>query len=348
MVFAAVVTKAQVTVNVQLPSAGMVQRDQLWNLVVVNNNVAIPDAIVTLDIQDAITGQTVLSAAGRNFMLGKGVKVMSIRDIQPIQYNYLASEFTGNFIPLGSYIACYRMYMNDAKGPQPVGDECVRMNITPLSPPLLNTPADKSVVELAYPQFTWLPPGPADMFNNLNYDLLVTEMAPGQSPQEAILYNTPLYTGNNLRQAYQIYPATFSALKPGMQYAWQVTARNGLNYSAQTEVWSFTIKPADSLIMAANSNSYIELKSSKEPAGISYISGDDLLVKYYSFDNDHVTIVRLYSATGKLIKEVKQKVIYGNNFFKIRLGSGFEKEVEYIVTMSDIKQNGYISRFRIK
>ena len=41
---------AQVTVNVQLPAGGMVQKDQLWNLVVVNNNNATIEALVSRKI----------------------------------------------------------------------------------------------------------------------------------------------------------------------------------------------------------------------------------------------------------------------------------------------------------
>jgi hypothetical protein len=344
----ALYTKAQVTLSVQLPPGGMVQKDQLWNMVVVNNSNTIPEAVVSLDIQDAVTGQTVLSAVSRSFILGKGVKVINIKDVQPLQYNYLAAELTGMYIPLGTYVACFRVIKNDVKGPEPVGDECLRVTINPLSPPLLNTPVDRTILETNYPQFTWLPPAPVDMFNSLNYDLLIAEVLPGQSPAEAILVNTPVYTNYNLRTVYQNYPSTYSRLKEGQQYAWQVTARNGLNYAAQTEVWIFSIKSTDTVEAVSISNSYIELRDSKEVSGISIVAGDELLVKYYSFDNDHTSTIRLLSGDGKLIREVKQKLTYGNNFFKIKLGENFNKELVYTVEVMDSKQNRYAGRFSIK
>ena len=345
----ALLTKAQVTVSVQLPPGGMVQKDQLWNIVVVNNSGTIDDAIITLDIQDAVTGQTVLSAAGRNFMLGKGIKVMSIKDVQPLQYNYLAAELTGIYIPLGSYVACYRVFKNDAKGSQPLGDECVRVNINPLSPPLLNTPAHLSVLETPYPQFSWLPPAPIDMYNSLNYELLITEVIPGQSAAEAIIYNTPVYSNHNLRNAFENYPSSFSRLKDGQQYAWQVTARNGLNYAAQTEVWSFSIKSPDSIKANPSSGSYIVLKKSTEPSGISYINAaDELQVKYYSFDKDHETSIRLFSADGKQIKEVKRKISYGTNFLSFKLNNEFKNETVYMIELTDQHDNVYSARFSIK
>ncbi len=346
----ALLSKAQVTVNVQLPPGGMVQKDQLWNLVVVNNNNStIPDAAITLDIQDAVTGQTVLSAVSRSFILGKGVKVINIRDVQPLQYNYLAAELTGMYIPLGTYIACYRVIKNDVKGSLPLGDECVRITISPLSPPLLNAPADRAVLETNYPQFSWLPPAPLDMFSSLNYELLLTEVQTGQSPAEAILYNTPVYTNHNLRITFENYPASFSRLKAGQQYAWQVTARNGLNYSAQTEVWSFSIKPADSANSILSSASYIMLNRSNEASGISYITNaEELLVKYYSFDNNHETQVKIYSETGKLVKNIKQKISYGNNFLRFKINNAFKKNAVYTIEVTDKQNSTFSARFSIQ
>ena len=176
--------EGQVTVSVQLPPAGMIQKDQLWNLVLVNNGNETLEISVSLNLQDAVTGQTVLSAGSRSFTIGKGVKMLNPLDVQPVQYNYLAAEFTSNYIPLGSYVACYRILKNIVEGAKPIADECVRLNINPLSPPLLNTPFDKSVVQTVYPQFSWLPPSPAEMFSNLNYDIAVTEVLQGQSPAD--------------------------------------------------------------------------------------------------------------------------------------------------------------------
>ncbi len=341
-------SEAQVTLNVQLPAAGMIQKDQLWNLVLANNYSNMIDAAISLNLRDAITGQTVLSAISRNFILGKGIKVINIKDVQPVQFNYMATELTGLYIPLGTYIACYRVVRNGVKGPEPLGDECVRINISPLSPPLLNTPADRAVVETNYPLFSWLPPAPVNMFSNLNYDIIVAQVLPGQSPAEAILYNTPVYTNHNLRIAFENYPSSFSQFKKGQQYAWQVTARNGLNYSAQTEVWSFSLKPSDSANASVSSAGYIELKSKQESSGISYINNNELLTKYYSFDKDHETQVRFLSADGKQKRKVKQRVSYGNNFFRFRLNNEFKNGTIYIIEITDQNKNIYNAKFSIQ
>jgi hypothetical protein len=336
----------QVTINVQLPPAGMIQKDQLWNLVVVNNNSDMMTAI-SLELRDAVTGQTVLSGGSRSIALGRGVKVISARDVQPVLYNYEASGFTGAFLPLGSYVACYRVFKSSPEGSEPAGDECVQVNISPLSPPLLAVPFDRDSIPTVYPAFSWLPPSPMDMFSSLSYDIAVAEVSPGQSPAEAILYNTPVYTSHNLQMPYHSYPPGFSRLREGQQYAWQVTARNGLNYAAQTEVWSFVVKPRDSVRATLPNTGYILLKGNNQ-SGLSYISGEDLFIKYYSFDKEHETVVRFYSAENTPVREIKQKIVYGDNFLHFKLGKQFDKGKVYAVQIADRQKNVYAARFSIK
>lgn len=341
------VTVAQVTISVQLPPAGMIQKDQLWNLVLVNNGNQMPEITLSLNLQDAVTGQTVLSGGTRSFIFGKGVKVISLRDIQPIQYNYTAAELSASYIPMGSYVACYRVIRSGSKGPEPLADECVRLNINPLSPPQLNTPADKSVEQTIYPQFSWLPPTPSEMFSNLNYDIAIAEVLQGQTPAEAVMNNVPVYTNHNIKNPFQNYPASYTSLQPGKQYAWQVTARNGLNYSAQTDVWAFTIKPPDSVHANPVNAMYLSMHDG-DNAGINLINDRNLFVKYYSFFNDHEAIVKVLSPDGKVVQEIKQKIIYGDNFLMFRLNKAVQEDKIYTLEISDPQQARHSMKFSIK
>ncbi len=348
LVFLVIAAKAQVVVNVQLPGGGMVQKDQLWNLVVVNNVAEVSETTVLLDLQDAITGQTVLSAESRTFILSKGVKVITIKDVQPVQYNFLSSELNGNYIPLGSYVACYRVIKKELKKQEPLGDECVRVAINPLSPPLLNTPFDRAILQNNYPQFSWLPPAPAEMFNDLNYDLVITEVMPGQSPTEAILNNTPVYANHSLTRPFETLPSSFSSLKAGQPYAWRVTARNGFNYAAQTEVWSFVIEKPTVSDPGAPGSSYLLLKNSSDNSGTGIIEQKELLIKYYSFDKEHEGAITIFTTEGRKVQEVKQKILYGDNFLRIQLNHQFEPGKTYQVEIADLQKNKYNTRFSIK
>ncbi len=282
---------AQVTLTAQLPPAGLVTRDQLWNLVLVNNTNETQDILLYLDLKDEVTGQTVLTAASGSLTMPKGAKMLNARDMQPLQYNISSPDFTGNLLPIGRYIACYRVSRLSLKGTEPLADECLRLNIAPLSPPLLNTPSNGSVSETPYPQFTWLPPAPLDMFSNLAYDILVAEVLDGQSPAEAIHLNQPVYARTNLLKGFDSYPSSMPQLDTGKVYAWQVTAYSGLSYAAQTEIWTFSLgsnKKAEEIIAATP---YIRLSQQKSEIGIA--PNGHLKMSYYNRYSDKAVTVSI-------------------------------------------------------
>lgn len=307
---------AQVSLSVQLPPGGMVSRDQLWNVAVMNNGTGPVDATLVLDLRDAVSGQTVLSAGTGNFSAGKGVKMINIRDVQPVLYNHLSGDFTGNYLPLGSYIACYRLFRQTAKGPEPLADECVRVNISPLSPPLLNTPADKSVIETAYPQFSWLPPAPLDMFRNLTYDMLVAEVLQGQTPSEAIRYNTPVYARSDIRMPLEMYPSGYTRLDTGKIYAWQVIARNGTNYAAGTEVWTFSLAKQPKEDKYVKKAPYIKMQTGAADVGIA--PNGVLKLSYNNRTNDSTVTVRI-DIPGEKEKTFNAAIQPGDNYIEYPL-----------------------------
>jgi len=300
--FLPLLLKAQLVLNAQLPAAGFVQKDQLWNLVIVNNNADILDVKIEMDLQDAATGQIVLSAGTGNLLLGKGVKTIAAKDLQPILYNYNAPELSRNYLPMGSYIACYQVISNGRKE-GPLAQECIHFNIDPLSPPLLNTPADKAEIESPYPQFTWMPPTPYDMFTDLSYDLLVTEVTEGQSATEAIQYNTPIYSKSDIVQPYESYASSFTKLDTGKIYAWQVVAKNGVSYAAKTEVWTFKIAPPSFVKMIIKQTPFIKMKLENPEKGIA--PNSILKLSYYNETTDTTVTVHLLNLNASEKQELK-------------------------------------------
>lgn len=329
---------AQVTISVQLPPGGMIQKDQLWNLVAMNNGNASFDAVLLLSLQEVSGGQTVLTASTRSITLPPGVKMIRAQDLQPVQYNYTGAGFEGLYVPLGSYTACYTVSRTTAESQEPVATECVRINITPLSPPLLNMPADKSVIETPYPQFSWTPPAPLDMFTELSYDLNLVELLEGQSPAEAITNNTPLYSRSFLRVPYESYATTYSRLEKNKTYAWQVTARNGMNYAATTDVWTFKL-PDDSVANEVIDKSYIQLRNSITGGAVYPLQSNSLRVKYYSYEKKYTGQFRFYNSEHALIKEIKKDILYGDNFIVFELDKTFEKGKVYRVELADQQKN---------
>lgn len=336
---------AQVTMNVQLLPAGMVQKDQLWNLILVNNRPDILNVHIKMNLQDISTSQVVLSANTGDFLLGKGVKTITAKDLQPILYNYNLPDLSRTFLPMGAYVACYQLYRMAGEKEEPLGDDCITIHIDPLSPPLLNSPPDSAEIQTSYPQFTWMPPTPMDMFSSLSYDITLVEVLPGQAVAEAIEHNIPLYVKSNIIQPKEEYPSSFSKLDTGKIYAWQVIARNGLNYAVKTDVWTFHLKKQDKPKLEIITDSYILLQN--DLLGTYTIRKDFLHIKYFSFDKDHETVVVFTDEKENIINEESRKVSQGDNYFDFPVSKKFQTGKVYQVTIRDLSGKKLSLRFNI-
>lgn len=261
--------QGQITIATQLPGSGILLKDQLWNMVITNNTNDVAELKLQLDVREIVLGQSVINASAAKIIIGKGMKLVTIKDVQPIMYNYMATEFSGNYLPCGSYTINYHLIMETTKGDVPVADEVVRINIMPLSPPLLTIPMDKSGVETVYPQFTWMAPTPIQMFNPLLYDINVVAIEDGQSPREAIEFNKPVYINSNLQNATEKMPSSFGQLHEGKRYAWQVIARSGYNCAAVSEVWEFKVNPPSVAKQIVEQTPFIKMKKSYPDKGIA-------------------------------------------------------------------------------
>jgi hypothetical protein len=128
------------------------------------------------------------------------------------------------------------------KSMRPQSEDCLNFVVEPVAPPQLSSPANTSVVEEVMPHFTWIPPAPINLFSDLNYDMVLVQLFENQSPVEAVQTNMPVYRTSSLRQPFLSYPAGAPALDTGVTYAWMITANNGRQYAAQTDVWTFKMK----------------------------------------------------------------------------------------------------------
>jgi hypothetical protein len=341
---------AQITVNAQLPPAGLVQKDQLWNLVVVNNTETVLYVNVKMTLQDNATGEPVLSAITGTIILDKGVKLITGKDAEPVTYNYSAPEYAGNFLPVGIYTACYEL-VTSVHGEAVVGSDCVPVTIDPLSPPILNAPLDNSDVQTPYPQFSWMPPTPLDMFTSLSYDIIVTEVLPGQSPSESIQYNLPLYTKSNILQTTDNYPSSYSGLDTGKIYAWQIIARNGISYAAKTDVWTFKISGDQQYPNIVTITPFIQLSSSSTEKGVA---PDGILkISYYNADNEKnikVTLIDPSNESGTGPATFSVTGVRGENYIEYDLKKVMQvKEGKiYVAEIVNDKNEKQSVRFVVK
>ena len=342
---------AQVSLSLQEPPAGIVQKNQLWNLAVVNAGTSPLEVSVVMTLSDLNTNQPVLSGASKSFILNKGVKLLRLAEIGPINYTYTSPVFgrlNESLVPVGLYQVCYVVHggLKDASGT--LAEDCMPLEVQPLSPPQLTMPADSAMLDNKNIQFSWLPPTPPTLFSDLNYDLVMTEIRPDQTPAAAIQENLPYYFARQLRTITNNYPSSGNKLDTSKWYAWQIVAKNGSNPAGFSEVWTFKIQPDKPNKQSRAGLLHIELGTGSNTPATVYLQEPILAIKHYSFDQDKEGIFRFLDENGNLIKTIKKKIAYGDNYWQIDLDRKFQTSTYYIIEYTDQHNTRYSASFIIE
>lgn len=322
----ACVKAQQVNMTIQVPPTGVMAKSQLWNMVLVNSGNDAVTVYVSLSFLSTTDNRAVMTAVTRPVLLVKGAKQLTAKDIAPISYTYLSSAFSGDMnpdglLPVGNYLACYTVYAQVYESTLTLAEDCVPVEVQPLSPPQLNTPADQSVLDVTYPQFTWLPPMPLQLFGNLQYDFILAAMQPGQSAYQAIQQNLPVFNTHSGNVPFLNYPASNVALDTGVNYAWCVVARNNREFIAQSEVWTFKVKQQDIVKNNLSGSGYVRLQNGMD-ASIAASNGN-LQVVYNNETNDslvHYSIRLIDDGSNTEIAGGAVAVRKGNNYLEIAAG----------------------------
>lgn len=341
---------AQLSVSVQEPPAGIVQKKQLWNLALIytgNDPITVTVGLTLVDVTD---NQPALIAYTRPLTISKGVKQLKPSDIEPVDYQYFSPAFgrlVDALLPIGNYQACYSVYGNTKIERQVLAENCIPLEVQPLSPPQLTMPMDSASIQQPWPQFSWLPPAPVTLFNDLNYDLLVTEVRNDQTPGAAIQENLPVYNMRRLTTLVNNYPASAKQLDTGRVYAWRIIAKNGEAFASQSEVWTFRVTQEQPVKPVPYSGAYMEVKQGDGYASTVIVPDDKLGIKYYSYDQSHESVIKFLDEKGAVIKEIKRTIDYGNNLMVFKLDHAFKKDVTYFIEITDLQMLHYRASFRL-
>ena len=342
-------SQAQITIQPNIPTVGLIQKNQLWNILVINNSNKQYDCRVELILRDRASGQEVITAVSGQFILGAGTKQLNINSLNPIQYTYLMPGIDNSLqglLPAGNYNACYALTSIAFKEGS-MAEECMQFDVEPLSPPMLVFPADSSKLVNAPTQFSWTTPLPGSMFNNLRYEILITEVIAGQKANEAIQENIPFYSDAFLASNFMNFPSTTAVFEKEKLYAWQIVARDDKQYAGKSEVWVFEIKKDETKINETN-ESYIFINSNASENNIFYLNNDQLHIKYYSFDKISDADLVIKTLEGEVVQQKKLKIAYGDNFLKIDLSKNIAKDRLYKAEIKDANNKAHTITFSIK
>jgi hypothetical protein len=321
-------TKAQVLINLQLPQAGLQVKSQLWNMSLVNTSNELLNIKIDMTLTDVATGQIVLSGSSRIFNLPAGAKQLQISDLVPIQYNVLNSTYNINnnpngFLPVGIFNACFSILKRNAETLDKITEDCETIEVEPASPPFLSMPDDGAEIDQSRPMFTWLPPSPANLFNNLKYELKLVEVNNNQNPADAIQNNLALvqqsYISNNTYQC----PASLKPLDTAKLYAWQVKALNNMQAISNSEIFTFKVKQQQDAVIN-DTDVYVQLKGLVEMPFT--VCRGILKYEYVNVYNNAFIQLALTDVTTKANKVIalpaeQQVLTYGQNFLRLDLSA---------------------------
>ncbi|MFN0081895.1 MAG: hypothetical protein ACKVOM_05205 [Ferruginibacter sp.] len=342
---------AQITIQPILPLGGIVQKNNLWNIAVINTFNGIIDCRIELTLRDRASGLEIITATTSLFQLGIGAKQLNSAFLMPIQYNYISSSVsnrTDDFVPIGNYTACYRL---TAIGKLPLAEECMAFDVEPLSPPMLIIPADSAVLEVAPSQFSWIPPAPLNLFNRLDYEVIISEIQPGQKATEAIQNNLPFYTEPNIPVNNLAYTGAAVNFEKEKWYAWQVIAKDDRSYAGKSEVWVFKVKD--------NTTTKIEISSSFSKMKINNnelaVAQDGILKVLYKNElTDARAEIKIVDLTNTESKKKPNsfttKLISGDNYIERNLKGTIKLEEEkvYMAQLTNSRGEIFTIRFIVK
>lgn len=348
------VAHSQVSMTLQVPPSGVLLKNQLWNMVLVNSsntNALVRVNLVLLDVQN---NQPVITAASAPVSLPKGARQLQARDLGPIQYTYSipASRVDmdpNGMLPAGRYQACYAV-VNVEKGNITLVENCIAVNVDPLSPPLLNTPADEEKLLTPYPQFTWLPPTPVGLFNDLGYAIVVVEILPGQGKADAVQQNIPLNSSVYTKNLFWNYPASTKSLDTGKVYAWRVVAMNSGKAVAMSDIWTFRVTAAKPAGTQIKGSPYVDVKRSQDAAVAT--AGSVLRITYDNAAADSsikYTITSLEDAGNPVVQEGQLPLKYGVNLLQVPLKQNkkLEQNKVYLFRFTSSRNESWTVKFTV-
>ncbi len=341
---------AQYTLQPTLPVAGMVQKTQLWNVLAVNSSNNTVNCRLELVLRDRTNGLEQITATSSEFTLSKGARQLSNALLSPIQYNNINTGFVGKgndqLLPIGNYVACYRLSTISSK-PAVLAEECIQLDVEPLSPPMLAFPADSAVLNIQPAQFTWIPPSPQQLFNQLGYEVMIAEILPNQKAEEAIQQNMPFFI--ELHTPYNLlsYAGNGTAFQKDKWYAWQVVAKDDRSYAAKSEVWVFKVKDSVAQQETVTAAYYPLSRNLAESKTVMVKNGKDLFVQHYSYDREYTgTLTICLAGTDKVLAQQTMTMAYGDNFFSVPLSNAIQKDKTYQLKLTDTQGRSYYLMFK--
>lgn len=237
-----------ITTTLDFPSEQRVRIADVWNVTVVNHGTArvslelvatVRDPAGVVALSARATGPIVRGGEARRVRL-RDLRALAIVDISPAMRSAMGR--TG-LLPDGDWSICIEVIASD----QGRSTDCRQVRIGSALPPVLLAPYDDAEVTDRQVAWSWFMQPQTTSGQEIRCNLVVVEVLPGQTPEEALRVNAVLIRKKDLKTAaWQADPA-IRPFRSGRRYAWRIQAVTGDSAEVCTsEIWSFTYRdPAE-------------------------------------------------------------------------------------------------------
>lgn len=340
----------QIMINPIEAPKPFVKTDMLWNVVIINQGMTDVSGKFQLNIEDE-NHRIILSGISNFISFPKGTKVLNYNTVAPINYSYNSSSNDFNsWMKVGKYNLCYSVLcpIVDGNALNPVAENCLEMNIEPLSPPELNVPEDKSTLYETRPNFLWTPPAPVNLFSQLRYEIKLVEVNKYQSAENALLNNNPIYFENGLTNNSKLLPSSYKELVVNKDYAWQVTAYDN-SYSIKTTPYTFKVIE-DSVMAIIERSPYLNMRENNAEIGIMHQGYIKAVINNSSKDTSATLFVYEDGLFINQITEVHVSIKQGLNYIKqeIKTSKKLDENKVYDLVWVNSKNQKWVIKYKPK
>lgn len=351
VLIASLSTKAQISViNIQLLPYNVTPEALL--LASINNAGNVQQVQIISKLYN-FNNELLMTVKSSSFNLKQGLNSSFEGDRKVISTEYSSSDQssyirTTHGLPSGTFKICVRVvFFQTAEIADEFCDE-IESNFNQFL--YLVYPADKDIIETATPVLTWTHSEPFNVLaQGEYYRIVVTEMKEKQSPEEALVVNTPFMVKNYLTTHALQYPIEAKVLSLGNHYAWQVQKLSNGIITNKTEAWEFSLSGP-----ASNSKNYIGLRKVLD-ASFYKIEDNVLRFKFIEEYTENFSCV-IFDAKGKAIPTKSKKEVgktgqvyqqFGYNQFEINLNEYDINSGFHILEVKTAKNELFLLKFYI-
>lgn len=328
--------------------------DNMWNFQIQSLSTENQNCLIEGSIVFRSSGHTVKYSFSQT--INPGLNLFNSATINPtwtFSSPALKELFTYHkVLPQGTYQYCVSVTPKTVGGERNLAgkvNDCIYKQSEDIFSITLLEPENNAKLYEYNPMLTWIATYP--FLNELTYRVRVAEIKEGQSTENAIARNNPIYAESNLVPNTIVYPLYAKPLELWQPYAWTVDAYYKGILLGGAQPWRFIIVDDSLLKTLPKESSHIDINI--ETGKGRYFAVGEVKLKYKESDYLSNELTISFVRKGKEIKKSGEVwvVSRGENFWSkdiSDMGLRHNEEFEVVVEKKQGKENQKIQKIKYR